>query len=56
MGSTTPKQDLQWLRQLIEAGDYRPVIERIYPMDQVVEATRYVETRQKVSNVVLKVS
>ena len=56
MGSTTPKQDLQWLKQLIEAGHYRPVIDRIYPIDQVVEAARYVETRQKVGNVVLKVS
>jgi NADPH:quinone reductase-like Zn-dependent oxidoreductase len=56
MGSTSPKQDLRWLKQLVEAGDYRPVIDRIYPMDQVVEAARYVETRQKVGNVVLKVS
>ena len=54
-GSTSPKQDLQLLKQLIEAGEYRPVIDRMYPMEQVVEATRYVETRQKVGNVVLQI-
>jgi NADPH:quinone reductase-like Zn-dependent oxidoreductase len=50
------KQDVVFLKELIETGRYRAVIDRIYPMEQVVEATRYVETKQKVGNVVLMIS
>lgn len=50
------KQDVRFLSGLIEAGKYRPVIDRCYPLEQVVEATRYVETQQKTGNVVLTVS
>jgi NADPH:quinone reductase-like Zn-dependent oxidoreductase len=50
------KEDVVFLKQLIEAGRYRAVIDRTYPMEQVVEATRYVETKQKVGNVVLVIS
>ena len=50
------KQDLLFIRELIEAGKYRPVVDRVYPMEQVIEASRYVETRQKTGNVVLTVS
>lgn len=56
VGSRNPKQDLGFLKQLIETGVYRPVIDRIYSMDQVVEATRYVESQQKVGNVVLRMA
>lgn len=42
-------------RGLIESGEFKPVIDRTYPLDQIVEAYRYVETEQKVGNVVIRV-
>ena len=50
------QEDMQFLRALVEAGEYRPVIDRRYPLEDVVEATRYVETGQKTGNVVLTVA
>jgi NADPH:quinone reductase-like Zn-dependent oxidoreductase len=50
------KQDVLFLKELIEAGKYRPVIDRSYPLEDVIEATRYVETEQKTGNVVLTVT
>ncbi len=49
------KQDVVFLKQLAEAGKYRAVIDRAYPLDQIIEAERYVETGQKTGNVVLTV-
>jgi len=49
------QQDVEFLKDLIEAGQYRPVIDRTYPLADVIEATRYVETEQKTGNVVLTV-
>jgi len=53
---TYRKEDVLLLKELIEAGEYRAVIDRCYPLEDVVEATRYVETQQKTGNVVLTVN
>jgi NADPH:quinone reductase-like Zn-dependent oxidoreductase len=50
------KKDVLLLKELIEAGRYRAVIDRTYQLADVVEATRYVETWQKIGNVVLTVN
>jgi NADPH:quinone reductase-like Zn-dependent oxidoreductase len=49
------KENVLFMKEVIEAGEYRPVIDRTYSLDEVVEATRYVETGQKTGNVVLTV-
>jgi NADPH:quinone reductase-like Zn-dependent oxidoreductase len=50
------KEDVRFLKELIEAGEYRPVIDRSYPLEDVVDAHRYVDTQQKTGNVVLTVN
>jgi NADPH:quinone reductase-like Zn-dependent oxidoreductase len=50
------KKDLVFLKELLDAGNYRAVIDRRYPLEDVAEATRFVETGQKTGNVVLTVS
>src|SRR5690349_9418413 len=48
--------DVVLIKELLEAGTYRPVIDRVYPIEDVAEAASYVETQQKIGNVVLAVS
>jgi len=50
------KENVVFIKELIEAGEYRAVIDRRYSLEQVVEATKYVETEQKTGNVVLTVT
>jgi NADPH:quinone reductase-like Zn-dependent oxidoreductase len=50
------KENVLFVKKLIEAGEYRAVIDRSYPLEDVVEATKYVETGQKTGNVVLTVT
>lgn len=50
------KADVLLIKELIESGKFRAVIDRRYPIEDAVEATRYVETGQKTGNVVLLVS
>ncbi|MFZ2227338.1 MAG: NAD(P)-dependent alcohol dehydrogenase [Candidatus Nanopelagicaceae bacterium] len=47
------KANVLFIKGLIEAGKYRAVIDRSYPLEDVVAATRYVETEEKTGNVVL---
>ncbi len=50
------REDLLLVKELVEAGSYRPVIDRTYALDEVVEATRYVESGRKTGNVVVRIA
>ena len=51
-GVVDPK-DLLFLKRLVEAGQVEPVIDRRYPLEQIVEAHARVETRRKRGSVVI---
>jgi len=52
---TIKKEDVLFLKGLAETGKFRPVIDRKYPLAEIVEAYQYVETGQKVGNVVISI-
>jgi NADPH:quinone reductase-like Zn-dependent oxidoreductase len=49
------KTDVIFLKELVQNGEYKPVIDRRYNLNQIVEAYKYIETGQKTGNVVLKI-
>lgn len=48
--------DVEMLKAMLEAGHLRPVVDRAYRLEQIVEATRYVDTQMKVGNVVITIA
>ena len=50
---TMNKEDVVFLKELVEIGAFKPVLDRQYKLEQIVEAYKYVETGQKTGNVVL---
>jgi NADPH:quinone reductase-like Zn-dependent oxidoreductase len=53
---TITKQDVIFLKERVEKGEFKPVIDRTYNLDQIVEAYTYVESGQKTGNVILKIA
>ncbi|MDX1545041.1 MAG: zinc-binding dehydrogenase, partial [Christiangramia sp.] len=49
-------ESLKIISELIESGNYRPLIDRTYPMEQVKEAFEYVMTGRKIGNVILSIN
>ncbi|GAO29944.1 NAD(P)-dependent alcohol dehydrogenase [Geofilum rubicundum] len=55
-GTHTPtRADMETLGQLMETGAIQPVIDRVYPLEQIVEAHRYVDAGHKKGNVVVNI-
>jgi len=49
------QEDINFLKSQYEQGHFKPLIDRVYEFDQIVEAYTYVETGEKIGNVILRV-
>jgi NADPH:quinone reductase-like Zn-dependent oxidoreductase len=49
------QNDANYFKALAEEGKFKPVIDRTYPLSKIVEAYEYVESRQKIGNVMIEV-
>jgi NADPH:quinone reductase-like Zn-dependent oxidoreductase len=49
------KEDVIFLKTLVEKKEFKPVMDRQYPLDEILEAHKYVETGQKIGNVVINI-
>jgi NADPH:quinone reductase-like Zn-dependent oxidoreductase len=52
----TDQSQEPYFKGLLESGALKPLVDRRYRLDQIVEAYRYVETGQKIGNVVINVA
>jgi len=49
------QEELLFFKRIIEEGKYKAVIDRVYPMEGIVEANRYVDSGEKTGNVVIEI-
>ena len=52
---TDSQKDILLFKSIIEQGRYKAVIDKIFPLEKIIEATKYVETGEKTGNVVITV-
>jgi NADPH:quinone reductase-like Zn-dependent oxidoreductase len=49
-------QDFEYVLKLVESGDVKPLIDKEYSLDQIIEAHRYVDSGRKKGNVAIRVA
>jgi NADPH:quinone reductase-like Zn-dependent oxidoreductase len=49
------KQNIEFIRGLLQSGEFKPVIDRTYALDEIVEAAKYAESGQKTGNIIIDV-